>query len=269
MPDQAGVEAALAAAVSEELYPDGLGADSVVGAVCRVFPGWPVAAAVEGDALRGVVQVGVVGQPETVKDTTRFLPVDGVVVAAASAVSVRVDGGMVVLNGVAAPGQLVGVRVDGRPYVWRVQAGEDLNDVAVGLAGLVGADRACLRAGTTLSMPGGRDVVARSVVDTAVGTELRRQTMVFRVMVWAPAAGLRDRVSAVVEAGLAERRFLDVGGWACWVRGAPGVTSDKAAAAGLWRRDLGVVVEFPTVREAMVPAMLFGVDVVGARVSVV
>ena len=53
MPDQAGVEAALAAAVSEELYPDGLGADSVVGAVCRVFPGWPVAAAVENDALRG------------------------------------------------------------------------------------------------------------------------------------------------------------------------------------------------------------------------
>ena len=269
MPDQSGVEAALAAAVSADLYPDGVDAESAVGAVCRVFAGWPAAAAVEADVLRGVVQVGVVGLPGTVRETTRFLPVEGVVVAAPSAVMVQVFGERVVLDGLAVPGQLVGVRVDGRAYVWRVERGEDLNDVAVGLAGLIGADRPCLRSGTTLAVPGGREVAARSVVDTAVGTELRRQTMGFRVMVWAPSAAVRDRVCSVVDAGLAGRAFVDVDGWACWVRGAAGAVQDKGAAAGLWRRDLGVLVEFPTVRAAMVPAMLFGIDVVGSRVLVV
>ena len=269
MPDQSGVETALAGVVSAALYPDGPGAASMVGAVCRVFPGWPVAGAVEADVLRGVVQVGVVALPGTVRDTTRFLQEPDVVLAAPSSVVVQVFGERVLLDGVAAPGQLVGIRVDGRAYVVRVVAGQDLNGVAVALAGLIGVDRPCLRLGTGLSVPGGVGLVARSVADTAIGTEYRRQTMGFRVMVWAPSAAVRDRVCAVADGGLAAHAFVDVEGWACRVQVAAGSVHDKGAAAGIWRRDIGVLAEFPTVNEAMVPAMLFGVDVVGATKTLV
>ncbi len=269
MPDQSAVEAALAEVISGSLYPDGPGAPSEVGAVCRIFPGWPVAAAVESDVLRGIVQVGVVALPGTVRDTTRFLPIDDVVVAAPASVLVQVLDERVLLDGVATPGQLVGVRVDGRAYVVRVVAGQDLNDVAVALAGLIGVDRPCLRLGAGISVPGGRGLVARSVADTAVGTELRRQIMGFRVMVWAPAPGVRDRVCSVADAALASHAFVDVEGWACRVLVAAGAVQDKGAAAGIWRRDLGVLVEFPTVSEALVPAMLFGVDVIGVTATIV
>lgn len=269
MPDQSGVEAALAGLIAASLYPAGPGDVSAVEAVCRVFPGWPVASSVEADVVRGIVQVGVVAQPETLRDTTRFLPNAEVVLAEPSSVAVQVLGDQVLLDGLAMPGQLVGLRVDGRAYVVRVQRGQDLNDVAVALAGLIEVDRPCLRAGSGLSMPGGRGLVARSVADTAVGTELRRQTMGFRVMVWAPSAAVRDSVCSVVDAGLATLAFVDVDGWACRVRVAAGTVQDRGSAAGIWRRDLGVLVEFPTVLQSTVPAMLFGIDVVGAHATIV
>ena len=42
MADQSDVEAELARVIAEALYPDGVAADSAIGAVCRVYRGVPV-----------------------------------------------------------------------------------------------------------------------------------------------------------------------------------------------------------------------------------
>lgn len=268
MPDQSDVEAALAGFLAGTLYPNGAALVSVVGPVCRVFPGWPVAAALEADLALGVVQISVVAMPGHVRDTTRY-PLEMVVVLAPVAtLSVSISGETVAFCGVAALGQVAGVLVDGRAYAYRVQAGDDAGSVASALAALVRVDRPVALTGSSVGFVGARGLVGRVVMDGAGGAELRRQVMAFRVSVWAPMVGIRDQVASVLDGALAGVTFLDVGGWGCRVRAGIGAVSDQGAVAGVWRRDLGVSVEFPTAVVEALPAMLFGVDGVnGVSVS--
>ncbi len=260
MPDQSDVEAALAGFLAGVLYPEGAAQATVMGPVCRVFPGWPVAAALEADLAQGVVQVSVVAMPEHRRDTTRY-PVETVVTRAPVATLVaRVAGDGVVFSGVAAPGQVAGVRVDGRPYSYRIQAGDDAGAVAAALAALVRVDRPAALVGVAIGLPGGVGVVARVVTDGSGGAEVRRQVVAFRVSVWAPSVSVRDQVAAALDVALASVTFLDVDGWGCRVRGGAGAATDQGGAAGIWRRDVGVSVEFPTASTGALPAMLFGVD---------
>ncbi len=270
MPDQSDVERALAGWLSRALYPDGVERVSAVEAVCRVFPGWPVGSALEADLAAGVVQVAVRAMPGTLKDTTRYqADMQVTVPPALPSLTVASGGERVVFGGVAAVGQVAGVRVDGRAYAYRVRAGDTPELVAAVLAERVRVDRPVALSGGALGLVGGRGVLGRVAVDGYGGEELRRQTMQFRVGVWAPDALTRDRVAAAVDVAVAGAFFLDVEGWGCQVRGAAGEVSDKQVSAGVWQRELGVVVEFPTVREGPLPSMLFGVGVVDGVVVVV
>ena len=269
MPDQSEVEAGLAAAAVGFLYPAGVDAGSVVGVDCRVFPGWPVTAAVERDLAGGVAQVAVRAMPEVAKDRTRY-PVElSVTRVGVPGLGVVVSQDGVTFAGVGGVGQVAGVRVDGRSYAYRVQAADTAEVVAAVLAAQVRVDRPALSSGASLELPGGVGVVGRVVADGGGGVEFRRVEMGFRVGIWAPSVVARDRIGGVVEAGLAGVTFLDVGGWGCRVRLARGTVSDGLGVAGVWRRDVGVLVEFPTTSEEVLPSMLFGVGVLDGVALVV
>ena len=260
MPDQAEVEEALAAAVAGALYPLGADSASAVGNVCRVYRGWPTAAALETDLAADVVHVTVQPVAGSLRDTTRFVAEwQGTVPA--STLTVSVSGEAVVFSGIAAVGQVAGVLVDGAPYAYRVRAGDTLGVVAAVLAQLVRVRRPAELRGDGLLLPGGVGIVARVVMDGLGGTELRRQKVGFRVGVWCGNPGVRDRVAACVDLILAGLQFLDVGGWGCWVRVLGGSVVDDGSAAGVWRRDLMYSVEFPTVVIDSLPSMLFGITV--------
>ena len=85
---------------------------------------------------------------------------------------------------------------------------------------------------------------------------------------WCPAPDVRDRLASLLDVAVAAMPVLDVGGWACRVRAAGGVTTDEGAAAGIWRRDLVYLVEHPTVLEEVLPGMLWGVVTAGGRAAV-
>jgi hypothetical protein len=121
-------------------------------------------------------------------------------------------------------------------------------------------DRPAVLQDASISLPGGRGIVARVVADGQGGRELRRQEARFRVTLWCPDPGTRDRVAGAVDLALAGLSFLDVGGWACRVRLAGGSSTDEGAAGGAWRRDLLYSVEYPTVADERLPAMLFGIS---------
>jgi hypothetical protein len=110
----------------------------------------------------------------------------------------------------------------------------------------------------TISLPGGRGIVARVVADGQGGRELRRQETGFRVTLWCPDPAMRDRVAGIVDLAFARLTFMDVGGWSCRVRLAGGSSTDEGGAGGAWRRDLSYSVEYPTVSDESLPAMLFG-----------
>jgi len=268
MPDQADVEDALAAAVAGTLYPAGAEQASAVGTDCRVYRGWPTAAALEADLASGVAHVSVQPMPAGFRDATRFLgewqgSVPPVTLTAA------VAGELVSFAGTASAGQVAGVRVDGVPHAYRVRAGDTPGVVAAVLAELVRTVRPAELHGDGFLLPGSVGIAARVVADGVGGTELRRQRAGFRVTAWCPDPATRDRVAGCVDAGLAAIRFLDVGGWGCWLRLSGGSVVDANSVAGVWRRDLLYSVEYPTVAPGALPSMLFGVSSTDGVLAVV
>lgn len=259
MPDQADVEEALAAAIAVALYPQGTDGAPTAGVACRVYRGWPTAAALEADLRAGMAHVTVQPVAGTVRDTTRFAA-EWQGAAPAPTLRASVDGETVEFAGVAAAGQVAGVLVDGVPHAYRVRAGDTPGVVAAVLAALVRAERPAELHGDGFRLPGAAGVAARVVADGAGGTELRRQQAGFRVTAWCPSPSARDRVAACVDVALAATRFLDVGGWGCSLRLSGGSAVDEGSAAGIWRRDLLFRVEYPTVATESLPSMLFGVS---------
>ena len=259
MPDQSEMAGAVAAAVVGMLYPQGAAAASAVGATCRVFRGAAVAPAVEADASAGIVQVAVGPVDGTWRDTSRFEDFWQVLQVAAPGITVAVDGDTVTFGGVPRLGDAAGLRADGRTYATRVRQGDEPALVAAVLAGLVRADRPALVTGPAVQLPGASDVLGRVAADGGGGRELRRQVQTFRAAVHAPDFSTRDRVAALVEQGFALQQFMDVRGWACRVLPGGGATTDDGAA-GIWRRDVLLLIEWPTTVEADLPSMLFGVS---------
>ena len=257
MPDQADVEQGLAAVIAGALYPEGVGAASAVGTVCRVYRGWPVVDALEADLVAGIAHVTVQPVDGSFRDTTRY-PDEWQGEAPVCPLIAESSGGVARFSGVAGPGMVAGVKVDGRAYAWRVDGEATPGVVAAVLAGLVRVDRPAALSGTEIAFPGTSDVVARAVSDGQGGRELRRQSGLFRVTLWCPSVEVRDRVAGFVDLVLAGMAFLDVEGWGCRVRAAGGRSSDEAGAVRAWRRELTYRVEFPTVRVESLPSMLFG-----------
>jgi len=258
MPDQADVEEALAAAVAGALYPAGAAGASAVGNTCRVYRGWPTAAALQADLAAGVVHVAVHPVAGSLRDTTRY-PAEWQGTVAAPTLRAAVAGETVAFTGAAAAGQVAGVLVDGTAHAYRVRAGDTPGVVAAVLAQLVRSARPAVLLGDGFTLPGGVGIAARVMADGIGGMELRRQRAGFRVVAWCPAPGVRDEVAACVDLALAAAGFLDVGGWGCWVRALGGSVVDAGSVAGVWRRDLLYGIEYPTVAGSALPAMLSGV----------
>ena len=258
MPDQSDVEHALAELVATALYPDGPSGDSVIGNVCKVYRGWPVANALETDLERGIIHVSVVPVAGALRDRTRYssewqgtTPTPTMMAVVASE--------LVTFDGFGTAGQVAGIGVDGQAYAYRMRAGDSASLVAAALAAQIRADRPAVATANSVHLVSARKLVARIAADGQGGEELRRQEGRFRISFWCPDPATRDKVVGLVDSGFAALTFLDIGGWACRLQIAGENSSDDGGAGGLWRRDLIYQVEFPTVLTRTLPTMLFGV----------
>lgn len=263
MPDRSDVEQALAGLVADTLYPNGSGSDSVIGNVCKIYRGWPVANALETDLEQGIVHVSVVPIAGAVRDRTRY-STEWQGVSPPATVTVSVASDYVTFAGPGGPGQVAGIRVDERAYAYRMRTGDSAALVAAVLAADIRADRPAVATGSSVYLLNGRNILARVVTDGHGGQEFRRQEGRFRVSFWCPDPVIRDGTVSLVDTALAALTFMDVGGWACRLQLTGESSTDDGAAAGLWRRDLLYSVEYPTVTTETLPAMLFGVAEVNA-----
>jgi len=257
MPDQADVEHGLAQWIAGVLYPAGPGSASAVATVCRVYRGWPVAAALEADLEAGIAHLTVQPVKDSARDTTRF-STEWQGAAPVCSLLAETAGERVRFTGTAGPGVVAGVLVDGRAYAWRVTEPSAPDLVAAVLAGLVRADRPATLTGASIQFPGAFGVTARAVADGQGGEEIRRQTACFRVTCWCPSPEIRDQLTALVDLSLAGLTFLDVGGWGCRIQAVAGQSADEGGVVRAWRRDLLYRIEYPTVRTSDLPTMLFG-----------
>ena len=258
MADQSDVETELVSLVSAALYPSGTNAGSGPGPLCRIYRGWPKAAALNADLAAGNINVTIFPGSSAVRNTTRY-PDEWATTAVEPALTVAIEGNTVTFDGAASLGQVAGVHVDGRSYAYRTKGTDTPSSVAANIATLARADGIVTLAQATLAFPGAGSLIARVVADATGLMEARRQVQSFRVICWCPTPLLRDAAAAAIDLSMATRRFITLpDGTAARLIFSGSNVFDQSQDAILYRRDLLYNVEYATTVTALQPSMLFG-----------
>ncbi len=259
MADQSDVETTLVGLIVAALYPAGTSGPSAVGTLARVYRGWPTAAALDADLLAGFINVSVFPVDGGGHTTTRYPETWYPIVAQAPTLTATLSGTTATFGGAGGAGQVAGLMVDGRTYVYRTTSGDTPASVAANLATLARADAIVGLTGASISVPGAGRMLARVVADTGAVQEVRRQVRDFRVSCWCSTPALRDQAAATIYRALAPLHFIALpDGSAGRLTYAGGNVFDQSQNATLYRRDLVYSVEYPTMLSALLPAMLFG-----------
>lgn len=257
MADQSDVESVLVALAAAALYPNGTGIASVTGADCRIYRGWPNAAALDTDLRAGIVNVTVF-PAQGGRVTTRYQQ-EWAASPAAATLSAAVSGHTASFGGSAGLGQLAGLLVDSRTYAYRTQPGDTPASVAANLASQVRVDRIVQLSAAAVMVPGAGRLLARVVADTPAQKEVRRQVQTFRITCWCPTPVTRDTSAVAIDQALADMPFIDLSDATQGRLIYAGTTVfDQSQDALLYRRDLTYSVEYATILSATQPAMLFG-----------
>ena len=259
MADQSDIEAALVEIAATALYPDGTGEPSVCACPCRVYRGWPNAAALDSDLAAGIVNVSVFPIARHVRNTTRWLDTTLSVTTVAPTLAITVAGDTATVTGVASVGQVAGLLIDSAGFAYRLMPGDYPALVAANLSVLVRATRPASLSGASLTNPSAARVIGRVVADATGLEELRRQSQRFRITCWCPSPDTRDIAAAAIDEALAALTFLTLpDGTSARLRFGQGDALDQSQNAALYRRDLVYDVEYATTRRAALPEMLFG-----------
>jgi hypothetical protein len=258
MADQSDVEVALVDLVSAALYPNGTGAASIPGPDCRIYRGWPNSSGLDKDLADGKINITVFPGTGAGRTTTRYAD-QWYGAPTQPSMNAVVIGTSVTFSGEAQIGQIAGIRIDGRCYVYRIQTGDTLELVAANLAAMA-RDKCFVRLSMrTLTIVGAGAVQARVVADAPAQKEIRRQEQDFRATCWCPTPASRDATAAAIDSSLSRNRFLVLPDGTQGRLVYCGTTVfDQSQNASLYRRDLMYSVEYATVLTASQPAMLFG-----------
>ncbi|PPQ34327.1 hypothetical protein CCS01_11170 [Rhodopila globiformis] len=163
-------------------------------------------------------------------------------------------------------GDVIGALIDGKPYIYRVQTGDTIELVAANLAQIIQSDRLALTQAASISLPGARSVVVRTVRDCPAVFESRRQEKDVRIICWCPSPSTRDSVAAAIDTSLNQANFLSLSdGTAARITYRNTASYDQAQNALLYRRDLIYGTEYPTVINIEQPSMIFGAAAVNGN----
>jgi hypothetical protein len=266
MADISDVEQAVANTITSILYPAGLSHASIIGALCRVYRGWPNSATLNTDLSAGAVNVTIVTDNDSGRTTTRYLP-EWQTTSAQPGVTASTSEQTVVISGSPAAGDVVGVLIDGAAYAYRIQEGDTPGLVASNLNQLIQADRPATAQGFTIALPGAGSIKVRVVCDNATSFESRRQEKDLRIICWCPTPPIRDSVAAAIDAAIDQMSFLvlpDEANARVVYRNT--ASYDQAQNALLYRRDLIYTVEYPTITILQQPSMLFGASDINGNI---
>lgn len=264
MADLSTVEKALVGHVAAVLWPNtvyaaGAKVASVAaGLTVKVFRGWPLADDLDGDMLAGRAQVSVYPEQGMARNTTRHLNEWRQMTTAVPTLTAAASGATVTFAGTGGAGQVAGVAVGGGAvpdaYAYRLTADDTPASVAAAFADMIEGASA---AGAVLTVPGAAD--ARVVADSQAMKLLRMQQQGFRISLWCPSPGARDRLAALVDASLTDlRRIALADGTVASLTYRGTFIFDPPQKARIWRRDLAFMVEYATTMVEAQPAMLFG-----------
>ena len=260
MADQSDVEAALAGVIGGALYPNGLTAACVVtGAVCRIYRGWPVPAALDADLAAGYTNILVTAGTGQSRNTTRWPDAWVPQTTTVPTLTASVSGDTVTFAGTAGMGQVAAVIADQSWASWRMQQSDTPQSVAAELARSLSTVRAASASGAALTVPGAIRLIARVEADQPTLRLARRQQQAFKLTAWCPDPATRDAVGSAVDSALAGIDFVGlVDGTSGRLRYLASTVSDRWEDATLYRRELTYSVDYPTSIAVTLPRMAIG-----------
>lgn len=244
MADFTDVADALVSVIAPIAYPSGTTQPSVVNAPVVVYQGWPNAVQLDKDLKAGKVHVSVWPTP-TERETSSRMPDWQTLSISAPTVTLTVNGSTVTVGGTGGAGQNAALIVDGKPYVYAVQANDTPTSIATALATLVSVDRPASSAGAVITIPNPRTLTARVGTQGTSIRELRRQEKVFQISVWANCFDKRDPLAKKIDAALAGMsRISLVDGLQGVLRYKSSIQHDDTQKNGIYRRDMLYAVEY-------------------------
>jgi hypothetical protein len=263
MADQADVETVLTTLVNAAVYPNGTGAPSITGAVCRIYRGWPNSAALNADLAARRVNITVFPDARNQHNTTRWPNELAITTPATPTLTITAtmvgSNATATIGGTAGLGQVAGLLVDDLAVVHRTAVGDTPDLVAATLGTYLRSARIATVTGATITVPGAHLVVGRVVADQQVQTQIRRQRQNFRISCWCPDPASRDAIAAAVDGALAAENFITLpDGTSGRLRFVSSSVFDQSQDASLYRRDLLYGVDYATTQTLTLPSMIFG-----------
>ena len=182
------------------LYPYGAGQPSIIGAGCKIYPGWPNSTALDADLRLGIVHVSVFPVQGSTAKAPLTLDNPHIVAAPIHGMTATVGDQSVTLAGTPTPGEFVTIIADNRHIYSASGATVAANLVTLLTAAQVDYPGASLT-GSTLAIPA-LPLVARIGAPATVANVTHRQKQSFYVTIWAPSDALRTTCASLIDVAL-------------------------------------------------------------------
>ncbi len=243
------------ALIAQAIYPNGTANPSVAGVDVGISRGWAIPRQEQQALAAGAITVTVF--PLDVEQKTTRYPKDWYVTAQPTfGLTMTALGDTLTLGGTPSSPLNAAIFVNGISYVYPVQPGDELADIATGLATLANADNAASSSGPMVRVFGQR-VSGRVGGFGTMQREIKRQKRSFQITFWCPDWTTRDAVVPPVDIVLADTDFITLpdgtGGRLLYERSR---VVDRDENENLYRRDLVYSVEYATTQTQGVPQVV-------------
>ncbi|WP_353627551.1 hypothetical protein ABNQ24_12305 [Ralstonia pseudosolanacearum] len=246
MADITDVSNALVTVIAGIVYPNGTGQPSITGAPVLVYQGWPDAVQLRADLAAGKVHVSVYPQPNMLRIIDTAMSDWSTPSAPVNTITLTLSGQTVTVGGTVSTPQNAALVVDGRGYVYAVQATDTLAGIATALAALVNVDQTATAAGAVVTIPGAKYISPRVGGQGVAMRETRRQEQGYQITVWANCFDQRDPIAAAIDSALSGIPHLTLADQSAALRFKSSRQDDSQQKEGIYRRDLMYAVEFST-----------------------
>jgi hypothetical protein len=246
MADQTDVANGLVGLIAAIAYPGGDAQPSTApdAVAVKTYQGWPTTSALDTAMLEKQIHVSVWPTPTEKMVDQRAAEWVQASIGTPTVIMV-VSGTQVTISGTGAASQNTSALVDGKPYIYAVQANDTPTSIATALAALISADRTASNSGPVLMIPNSHSITARvGVVGTNI-RELQRIEKVFQVSIWAASPDARDPFAKLVHSSLAATyRMTLVDGSIANIRYKGSIQRDNEQKNGIYRRDILFSIEY-------------------------
>lgn len=210
MADILDVLNAMAETVAGTLYPNGVSNPSIVGAGCRIYPGWPIGQRLDEDLNSGqIVHVSLFPMRGSSSNVPQPLSNQVVAQAPVYGVTATIAGKTVTLSGAPLAGEFVTLVIDGVRVFSR--GGDNVGDIATALlADLMSFYPGSTVSGGAIAIPTARSIDVRRGAPGKMVATVRRMGQQIMATVWAPTPELRASVGNAVATALINAYRIDL-----------------------------------------------------------